>query len=114
MGYKNSPVYVQRQIDRLLRRLRKFARAYVDDIVMFSHTKAEHEAHLRDVFSVLTNNNVFIKLTKAFLGYFSVSLLKQKMNSLGLATAENKLKAIAKLHFPRTLRQLKSYLGMTD
>ncbi len=38
MGYKNSPAYVQRQIDRLLRAFRQFARAYVDDIVIFSRT----------------------------------------------------------------------------
>ena len=113
MGYKNSPAYVQRQIDRLLRKLRRFARAYVDDIVVFSHSKEEHEAHLRAVFTVLRENNISIKPTKAFLGYPSVSLLGQKVDSLGLATSEEKLKAIAKLHFPRTLRQLETYLGLT-
>ena len=113
MGYKNSPAYVQRQIDRLLREYRHFARAYVDDIVVFSRTKAEHEAHLRKVFSVLGKNNISIKPTKAFLGYPSVSLLDQKVDSLGLATSEEKLKAIAKLRFPRTLRQLETYLGLT-
>ena len=36
MKYKNSFVYVQRQIDRLLRVYRKFVKTYVDDIVIFS------------------------------------------------------------------------------
>ena len=114
MSYKNFSAYVQRQINRLLRRLRKFARVYVDDIVMFSHTKVEHETHFRDVFFVLTDNNVFIKSTKAFLDYFSVSLLGQKINSFELAIVEDKLKTIAKLHFFRTLRQLKLYLDIID
>ena len=36
MKYKNSLVYVQRQIDRLFRAYRKFVKTYVDDIVIFS------------------------------------------------------------------------------
>ena len=113
MGFKNSPAYVQRQIDRLLRLHRQYARAYVDDIVVFSKTKEEHETHLRAVFSVLRDNNISIKPTKAFIGYPSVSLLGQKVDSLGLATAVEKLRAIAKLRFPYNLRQLESYLGLT-
>ena len=35
MGYKNSPSYVQRQIDRLLREHRTFSKAYVDDVRMW-------------------------------------------------------------------------------
>lgn len=35
---KNSPSYVQRQIDRILRPYCHCARAYVDDIVIFSRT----------------------------------------------------------------------------
>lgn len=113
MGYKNSPSYVQRQIDRILRPYRHCARAYVDDIVIFSRTLEDHVRQLRQIFGVLRSNNISIKPTKAFIGYPSVQLLGQKVDSLGLATTEEKLKAIAKLKFPRTLRQLEHYLGLT-
>ena len=113
MGYKNSPSYVQRQIDRILRPYRTFARAYVDDIVIFSKTLDEHVQHLRQVFSVLKQNNISVKPSKAFLGYPTVHLLGQKVDSLGLATTEQKLAAISKLKFPKTLRQLEHYLGLT-
>lgn len=49
MGYKNSPPYAQRQIDNILRPFRTFARAYVDDIVVFSRTLQDHEEHLRRI-----------------------------------------------------------------
>ena len=75
MSYKNSSTYVQHQIDRLFRTLREFARAYVDDIVIFSHIKKKHESHLRRVFIVLIENNIFVKIVKAFLDYSSISLL---------------------------------------
>ena len=113
MGYKNSPAYVQRQIDRVLRPYREFARAYVDDVVIFSKTLQDHVSHLRKVFKLFVENGISINPAKAFLGYPSVQLLGQKVNSLGLSTATDKLEAISRLAFPRTLSQLETYLGMT-
>ena len=75
MGFRNSPAYTQRQIDLLLRPVREFARAYVDDIVIFSRTLEEHEKHLHAVFSLLQKYNISIKPTKSFIGYPSVALL---------------------------------------
>lgn len=113
MGYKNSPSYVQRQINRILRPYRHCARAYVDDIVVLSRTLEDHLRHLRQIFQVFRSNNISIKLAKTFIGYSSLQLLGQNVDSPGLATAEEKLKAIAKLKFPQILRQLEHYLGLT-
>ena len=113
MGYKNSAAYVQRQIDRVLRAQCKFAKVYIDDIVIFSHTLEEHLQHLQEVFNVLRTNNISVKPSKAFVGYLSARLLGQKVDSLGLATSEDKLAAIAKLKFLTTLRQLETYLRLT-
>ena len=98
----------------MFRKLRKFVRVYIDDIIMFLHTKVEHEIYFREIFFVLTNNNIFIKFTKTFLNYFNVLLLKQKMNLFELIIVENKLKTIVKLQFSRILRQLKLYLNIID
>ena len=114
MNYKNSSIYVQRQINRLLRTFREFARAYVDDIVIFSHIKKEHKFHLRRVFIVLIENNIFIKVVKVFFDYSSISLLNQKVDSFDLITFEKKLKTISKFRFSRTLRQLEIYLSLID
>ena len=51
MGFKNSPAYVQRRIDIILCPFQEFARAYIDDIVIFSTSFEEHVAHLHCVFS---------------------------------------------------------------
>ena len=40
--HRESFRYVQRQIDHILREFRKFARAYVDDIVVFSRSLEDH------------------------------------------------------------------------
>jgi hypothetical protein len=113
MGYKNSPAYAQRMIDNLLRPCQSFARAYMDDIVIFSRSIEDHIRHLQAVFQLLRKYHISLKPEKAFIGYPSVQLLGQKVDSFGLTTSEEKLRAITQLEFPKTLRQLETYLGMT-
>ena len=100
-------------IDRILRPYREFCRAYVDDIVIFSTSLNEHIKHLNLVFRVLDNMNIYLSPKKSFLSYSLVYLFGQKVDALGLTTAEEKLTAIFNLAFPRTLSQLEKYLGIT-
>lgn len=113
MEYKNLPPYAQQQIDRILRSSRAFARAYVDDIVVFSRSLQEHLTHLETVFQQLSDANITLKGSKSFLGYPSITLLDQKVDSLGLSTTEEKLAAIRNIQFPTTLKELEHYLGLT-
>ena len=113
MGFRNSPGYVQRLIDDILRPHRAFCRAYIDDIVIFSASLEEHVEHLNLVFEALDEKNLQISAKKSYLGYPTAKLLGQRVEALGLATADEKLEAIAHLHFPRSLAQLEKYLGLT-
>ena len=113
IGCMNSVAYVQRRIDQILRPIREFARAYVDDIGCGSKSLSAHLADLRKLFRLLVEFNVSISPKKAFLGYPNVSLLGQKVNSFGLVTAEDKLRAISQLTYPDTLGALEHYLGLT-
>ena len=113
IGFKNSVSYVQRQIDRILRPFQAFSRAYIDDVVIYSQTLEEHVQHLREIFATFRRMRISIKPTKAFLGFPSVRLLGQLIDSFGLATAEDKLLAISQLKFPDTLQDLEHYLGLT-
>ena len=113
MGYKGSPPYVQRQTNAMLRPLHAFARAFVDDIVVFSHTLAEHLENLRQLFMLLRSKGVSLAPAKSYLGYPSVMLLGQRVDSLGMTTAEEKIRAITALRFPGSLRELETFLGLT-
>ena len=113
MGFCNSPASVQRRIDNILRDHRNFARAYLDDIVVFSMTLQYHVDHLNSVLSTLSVKKIKLSGKKTFLGYPSIKLLGQRVDALGLATAEEKIKAITQLEFPRNLKALETYLGMT-
>ena len=114
INYKNSFAYVQRQINRLLRKFRRFVRVYVNDIVIFSKIIVEHIIHLRKIFNMFRRNNISIKFNKIFLNYLFVQLLNQKIDFFNLLINEKKLKIIAKLSFFRILRQFEIYLKLTN
>jgi len=115
MGFKNAPAYAQRQIDKILREAgcKDFAKAYIDDIVIFSKTSGEHLQHLQQVFNTMRERRLTLAGTKTYLGFPSIALLGQHVDGLGLATAEDKIAAISSLVFPTSLRELEVYLGMT-
>ena len=112
--YKNSSIYIQKQINRLFRVYRKFVKIYIDDIIIFSRILEKHVIHLRQIFEKLVQFNIFIKLIKTFIDYSFVQLLDQKMNFFDLFINEKKLKTISKLQFSRIFRQLKTYLNLID
>ena len=114
MNYKNSSIYVQRQIDRLFRFYRAFAKTYVNDIVIHSNILQKHFAHLTKIFDMLRVNNIFIKFEKTFIDYFIVHLFDQKIDSLDLITIEKKLKVISRLFFSITFQLLETYLELTS
>jgi len=115
MGFKNAPAYAQRQIDTILREAgcKEFAKAYIDDIVVFSKTSEEHLQHLRRIFETMSQRQLTLAGAKSYIGFPLIALLGQHVDGLGLATAEDKIAAISALAFPITLRELEIYLGMT-
>jgi hypothetical protein len=81
IGFKNSVSYVQRQIDTILRPQKAFARAYIDDVVVHSETLQEHCQHLREVLQVFKDVNISIKPEKSFVGFPSIRLLGQHIDT---------------------------------
>ena len=68
---------------------------------------------LRVLFDIFLRYNISIQSTKSYLNYPDVALLGQRVNSLGLSTSEEKLKAVHLLRYSETLGALEYYLGLT-
>lgn len=68
---------------------------------------------LRALFEIFPHYNISIKPTKSYLNYPDVGPLGQRVNSLGLTTSDEKLKAIRLLRYPEILGALEYYLGLT-
>ena len=112
MRFKNSILYVQSKMNKFLRSYKFFARCYIDDIVIFSHSLKDHLTHLITIFDLFTKLHVFLKFKKFYIEYSSMTLLSQRVDELDLFTFEEKLVVIRELRFSKSLKNLKIYLEM--
>jgi hypothetical protein len=67
---------------------------------------------LHSVFSILVKYNIAIKGKKCFIGYLSATVLGKKVDSFRMSITKEKLEAITKLAFPKTAKELETYLGI--
>ena len=73
----NAPATFQSYINNVLRKyLDNFIIVYLDDIIIYSKTKKEHVKQVTEVFQILQNANLKIKLSKS-------EFYKQEMKFLG-------------------------------
>jgi hypothetical protein len=86
MGFRNSPPYSQRQIERIIGD-RRFVKVYIDDSTIFPQTLEGHLAHIRDVFGLLSKNITM----DPKIGFPGVTLLGHHVDGLGLITLEERV-----------------------
>jgi len=114
--YRNSNTYVQRQMDLLLKDINA-ADAYYDDVVLgsteFDDPDNGHFVHLRRVFDTLRKHNISIRPSKYFIAFPSATVLGRMVNNMGISTTLERLAAITRLEFPRTLKDLDHFIGAT-
>lgn len=114
MNFKNTSLYVQHEIDNILRNYNEFCRVYIDDIVIFNRSLKNHFRHLDTIFDFFNRFNISFSSIKFFPRYSSVQLLNLRINAFELSTFIEKLKAISRLKSSITLRDLKVYLKFTN
>lgn len=113
-GLKNAPSTFQRMMDTALRGLiGKHCFVYLDDIIIFGSTIQEHNRNLAIVFQRLREVELKLQPDKC-------EFLKPELEYLGhLVTAEGikpnpqKIEAIKNFKNPKTVTDIKSFLGLT-
>ena len=95
MNYKNSSTYVQRQIDCILRKHRKYIKTYVNDIIIFFKILKKHFHHLIKIFDTLNVNNIIIKPKKLFLIIQLCNYLIKKLTYLISSQRKTSLKSLS-------------------
>ncbi|GJV01078.1 putative nucleotidyltransferase, ribonuclease H [Tanacetum coccineum] len=94
-GLTNAPATFCTLMNKLFHPfLAKFVVVYLDDIVVYSHTLEEHILHLKHVFQVLRDNELYVKLEKCSFAQDEVEFLGHKIKDGGLMMDGAKIKAI--------------------
>nr|GFB58200.1 uncharacterized protein [Tanacetum cinerariifolium] len=84
-GLTNAPVTFCTLMNKLFHPfLDKFVVVYLDDIVVYSHTLEEHVLHLKHVFQVLQDNELYVNLEKCSFAQDDVEFLGHKIKDGGL------------------------------
>ena len=82
-GLMTAPSTFQRMMDELFRGLR-FVRVYLDDVVVFSKSLGEHLAHLNEVFRIIRDNGLKLKIAKRSFAQSQTRLLGHIVSAQGI------------------------------
>ena len=114
-GLKNAPATFQRALDMILAGVRwQFALVYLDDVIVYSRTVDEHEEHVRAVLRLLQSAGVTLKLKKCEFFSTSVRYLGHEIRPGELRVLDATTAAVQELHPPKTVTQLRSFLGLCN
>jgi transposase InsO family protein len=112
-GLRNAAQTFQRFVDEMCRGL-DFVYCYLDDFLIFSRSEAEHEEHLRKVFTRLQEYGMLINTSKCVFGASEVIFLGYFISEKGTRPLDAKVQAIKDFPPPSNVRQLRRYLGMLN
>nr|CAN67535.1 hypothetical protein VITISV_032523 [Vitis vinifera] len=114
-GLTNAPAMFCTLMNKIFHPyLDKFVVVYLDDIVIYSNTLKEHEEHLRKVFKILRQNELYVKKEKCSFAKEEVSFLGHRIKDGKLMMDDSKVKAIQEWDPPTKVPQLRSFLGLVN
>ncbi|GBG77240.1 hypothetical protein CBR_g23568 [Chara braunii] len=114
-GLTNAPATFQRCMNDLFRPwLDRFVVVYLDDILVFSRTLEEHQGHLRQVLEKLREANFKINANKCDKAKTQVLYLGHVLDGDDIKPKDSKIAAIRDWPTPRTLTELRSFLGLAN
>jgi hypothetical protein len=114
-GLTNAPATFQRVVNMTLAGLTwKTCLVYLDDIIIFSQTFAEHLHHLDEVLKRLYRAGLSLKLKKCHFVKDNISYLGHVIRPGKLAVAEKNTAALKDAQPPTTQTELRSFLGLCN
>ncbi|TYK26964.1 pol protein [Cucumis melo var. makuwa] len=89
-----------------------FVIVFIDDILIYSKTEAEHEEHLHQVLETLRSNKLYAKFSKCEFWLKNVTFLGHVVSSKGVSVDPAKIEAVTNWPRPSTVSEIRSFLGL--
>nr|GEZ56425.1 putative reverse transcriptase domain-containing protein [Tanacetum cinerariifolium] len=112
-GLTNAPAVFMDLMNRVFHEcLDKFVIVFIDDILVYSKTREEHEDHLRIVLEILSQKKLYVKFSKCDFWLGQVAFLGHIVSADGITMDPAKVEAITKWPRPTTVTEVRSFLGL--
>ncbi|KAI3819610.1 hypothetical protein L1987_13451 [Smallanthus sonchifolius] len=112
-GLTNAPAVFMDLMNRVCKPyLDKFVIVLIDDILIYSKTKADHEEHLRLVLDLLKKEQLYAKFSKCEFWLKEVQFLGHIVNDKGIHVDPAKIETVKNWNAPKTPTEVRSFLGL--
>ena len=114
-GLANSPATFQSVMNKIFApHLFKFCVVYLDDIMIYSKTPAEHLQHIETVLKVLREQRFYAKLSKCTFNQSEVKFLGHIVGRDGLKVDPAKIEVVKNWPVPKDATQVRQFVGLTN
>ena len=111
-GLTNAPATFQRTMDMTFSDMIDYTDIYVDDIVVYSESLADHLVHLRKVLQRLREHQLFVKLKKCSFAQSEIEFVGFIVGRKGIRPVPVKLQTISDWPVPKNAKHVRSFLSL--
>ena len=112
-GLTNAPTTFMDLMNRIIQPyLDKFVLVFIDDILIYSGSKEDHEKHLRVVLQILRENQLYAKFNKCQFWLDKIVFLGHVISTEGVSVDPQKIKAIVNWKPPTNVTEIRSFLRL--
>ena len=91
-----------------------FVIVFIDDILVYSKSRKEHEEHLRIVLEMLREKKLYAKFSKCEFWLDSVSFLGHVVSKDGVMVDPSKIEAVKSWVRPTNVSAIRSFVGLAS
>ncbi|UYV71437.1 hypothetical protein LAZ67_8003186, partial [Cordylochernes scorpioides] len=112
-GLCNGPATFERLMDTVLRTHKwKICLCYLDDVIIFSEDLHSHLNRLKTILECLKTAGLTLNASKCRFAYTELLILGHVVSNEGIAPDPEKIISIRKFPTPRTVKDVRAFLGL--